>query len=130
MDRPQLMINSKSIPAANVLLKRVYEPATGDDGARVLVDRLWPRGVSKDKAALTRWCKEVAPSTTLRKWFGHEPARWSEFRQRYKSELKRNVESVAALRQLAKQGRITLVYGARDKIHNEAVVLREFLLGR
>ena len=124
------MINNKSIPAANVLLKRVYEPATGDDGARVLVDRLWPRGISKDKAALTRWCKEVAPSTTLRKWFGHEPSRWSEFRQRYKSELKRNVESVAALRQLAKQGRITLVYGARDKIHNEAVVLREFLLGR
>ena len=124
------MINSKSIPATNVMLKRVYEPATVDDGARVLVDRLWPRGVSKDRAALTTWCKEVAPSTTLRKWFGHEPTRWSEFRQRYKSELKRNVASVAALRQLAKQGRITLVFGARDKIHNEAVVLREFLLGR
>ena len=124
------MIDSKRIPATNVMLKRVYEPATIGDGARVLVDRLWPRGVSKDRAALTSWCKEVAPSTTLRKWFGHEPARWSEFRQRYMSELKRNVASVAALRQLAKQGRMTLVYGARDKIHNEAVALREFLLGR
>ena len=124
------MINSKRIPAAHVMLKRVYEPATVGDGARVLVDRLWPRGVSKDRATLTMWCKEVAPSTTLRKWFGHEPARWSEFRQRYKGELKRNAATVAALPQLAKQGRMTLVYGARDKIHNEAVVLREFLLGR
>ena len=124
------MIKIKRIPAANVIIKRAYEPAEASDGARVLVDRLWPRGVSKERAALTRWCKEVAPSTTLRKWFGHEPARWSEFRRRYKSELKRNVASVSALRQLARQGRMTLVFGARDEIHNEAVVLRDFLLGR
>jgi uncharacterized protein YeaO (DUF488 family) len=80
----------KRIPARNVRLKRVYEPAAVDDGARVLVDRL-PRGVSKDRAALTSWCKEVAPSTNLRNWFGQEPARWGEFRERYKVELKRNI---------------------------------------
>ena len=124
------MIKIKRIPAANVIIKRAYEPAEASDGARVLVDRLWPRGVTKERAALTRWCKEVAPSTTLRKWFGHEPARWSEFRRRYKSELKRKVASVSALRQLARQGRMTLVFGARDETHNEAVVLRDFLLGR
>jgi uncharacterized protein YeaO (DUF488 family) len=130
MERWHSMIKSTRIPARNVMLKRVYEPASAGDGARVLVDRLWPRGVSKDRAALTGWCKEVAPSTNLRKWFGHEPARWNEFRERYKSELKGNVAPVAALRQLARQGRMTLVFGARDEIHNEAVVLREFLLGR
>ena len=122
------MSTSKRIPARNVKLKRVYEPASVEDGARVLVDRLWPRGVSKDRAALSNWCRDVAPSTNLRKWFGHEPSRWDEFRERYRVELKRNIEPVAALRLLAKQGPLTLVFGARDEIHNEAVVLRDFLL--
>ena len=89
-----------------------------------------PRGVSKDRAALSNWCRDVAPSTSLRKWFGHEPTRWDEFRERYKVELKRNIEPVAKLRLLAKQGPLTLVFGARDEIHNEAVVLRDFLLDR
>lgn len=124
------MSTGKRIPARNVRLKRVYELALVEDGARVLVDRLWPRGVSKNRAALTSWCREVAPSTNLRKWFGHKPARWDEFRERYKVELKRNIAPIAALRLLAKQGPLTLVFGARDQIHNEAVVLRNFLLGR
>ena len=124
------MSTSKRIPARNVKLKRVYEPASVEDGARVLVDRLWPRGVSKDRAALSNWCREVSPSTNLRRWFGHEPSRWDEFRERYRVELKRNIEPVAALRLLAKQGPLTLVFGARDETHNEAVVLRDFLLHR
>ncbi len=124
------MSTSKRIPARNVKLKRVYEPASVEDGARVLVDRLWPRGVSKDRAALSNWCRDVAPSTNLRKWFGHELSRWDEFRERYRVELKRNIEPVAALRLLAKQGPLTLVFGARDETHNEAVVLRDFLLHR
>lgn len=124
------MSSSKRIPARNVKLKRIYEPALVEDGTRVLVDRLWPRGVSKDRAALSNWCRDVAPSTSLRKWFGHEPTHWDEFRERYKAELKRNIEPVAALRLLAKQGPLTLVFGARDEIHNEAVVLRDFLLDR
>ena len=124
------MSTSKRILARNVRLKRVYELASVDDGARVLVDRLWPRGVSKNRAALTSWCREVAPSTNLRKWFGHKPARWNEFRERYKVELKRNMAPIAALRLLAKQGPLTLVFGARDQIHNEAAVLRNFLLSR
>lgn len=124
------MSTSRRIRARNVRLKRVYEVASVDDGTRVLVDRLWPRGVSKDRAALASWCREVAPSDGLRKWFAHEPARWEEFRERYKIELKRKIEPVAALRSLAKQGPLTLVFGARDEIHNEAVVLRDVLLGR
>ena len=124
------MSTRKRVPARNVRLKRVYEAAAIDDGARVLVDRLWPRGVRKDRAALAGWCRDVAPSTNLRKWFGHDPDRWAEFRRRYRLELKRNVEPVAILRRLAKQRALTLVFGARDEIHNEAAVLREFLLGR
>ena len=118
------------IPAGNVRLKRIYEPAADDDGARVLVDRLWPRGVSKERAALSTWCKEVAPSPELRKWFGHEPSRWHEFGERYRAELKRNAEPVAALRAMARQGPLTLLFGARDETRNEAVVLRDYLLGR
>jgi uncharacterized protein YeaO (DUF488 family) len=124
------MSTSRRIRARNVRLKRVYELASVDDGTRVLVDRLWPRGVSKDRAALASWCREVAPSDDLRKWFAHEPARWEKFRERYKNELKRKIEPVAALRSLAMQGPLTLVFGARDEIHNEAVVLRDVLLGR
>ena len=109
-----MMSTSKRIPARNVKLKRIYEPASVEDGARVLVDRLWPRGASKDRAALSNRCRDVADSTSLRKWFGHEPTRWDEFRERYKVELKRNSEPVAAC--VAKQGPLTLVLAARDEI--------------
>ena len=119
-----------SIPAANVKLKRAYEPPARDDGQRILVDRLWPRGVSKAEAAIDEWMKDIAPSTALRKWFGHDPDRWDAFRHRYASELKDNAEMVADLRRRARKGTITLVYSARDDTHNDAVVLRNILLGR
>ena len=118
------------IPADHVRLKRAYLPASPDDGMRVLVDRLWPRGVSKARAALAYWNKDVPPTTGLRQWFGHDPARWDEFCTRYRAELKANPGAVEALGALARQGRVTLVFGARDETHNEAVVLREVLLGR
>lgn len=118
------------VPADHVLIKRAYLPAGPEDGTRVLVDRLWPRGVSKARAALNAWNKDVPPTTGLRQWFGHDPARWEEFCTRYRAELKSNPEAVEALRMLARQGPVTLVFGARDEAHNEAVVLREVLLGR
>lgn len=119
------------IAAAKVRLKRAYEPAAADgDGARVLVDRLWPRGVRKEAAALRMWAKDVAPSDALRRWFGHDPVRWDEFRRRYRVELAERPDAVAALRSLARRGTLTLVYGARDSEHNEAVVLRNVILGR
>ncbi len=118
------------VPSQNLRLKRVYLPAGPEDGARILVDRLWPRGVSKVRAALALWDKDVSPTTGLRQWFGHDPARWGEFGARYRAELHANPEAVEALRAWARQGRITLVFGARDECHNEAVVLREVLLGR
>ena len=118
------------IRASNVKLKRAYEPVNSKDGARVLVDRLWPRRVSKEDAALDQWMKEIAPSTELRKWFGHDPARWKEFRGRYGKELHQNAELLSELRSLARQGPLTLVYSAHDESHNDAVVLRDVLLGR
>ena len=121
---------SARIPAANVKLKRAYEPVDSKDGARVLVDRLWPRGVSKEDAALDQWMKEIAPSTELRKWFGHDPTRWEEFRGRYDKELHQNAELLSDLRSLAWQGPLTFVYSAHDESHNDAVVLRDVLLGR
>jgi uncharacterized protein YeaO (DUF488 family) len=107
-------------------LKRAYEPAEGGDGRRVLVDRIWPRGVSKDEAHIDLWLKEVAPSTALRKWFGHEPGRWPQFRERYLKELKGN-PAVEQLRQIMAEGPTTLVYGAKDTERNQAVVLAEYL---
>ncbi len=124
------MAMSKKLSAKRVKLKRAYEPAGADDGTRILVDRLWPRGVKKEDAAVDHWAKDLAPSTALRKWFGHDPDRWPEFRKRYSAELRRQPEEIAALRALGRQGPITLVYGARDERHNDAVVLREVLLGR
>jgi uncharacterized protein YeaO (DUF488 family) len=121
---------SERIPAGNVQLKRAYEQASRGDGVRVLIDRLWPRGVTKNDAAISHWFKEIAPSTTLRKWFGHDPARWPAFQRRYASELRANAEPMKALRDLARKGRITLVYAAHDEQHNDAVVLRDVLLGR
>lgn len=108
-------------------LKRVYEPPSPDDGCRVLVDRLWPRGVSKESAALDAWFKEVGPSQELRQWFGHDPAKFGEFAARYKRELASN-QAVAELRAIiAKHPDVTLLYGAHDQLHNQAVVLKEFL---
>ena len=121
---------STRIPAANVKLKRAYELPAADDGTRVLVDRLWPRGVSKEHAALDQWMKDISPSTELRKWFGHDPARWEEFCRRYTEELHQNAERVSQLRSLAREGPVTLVYSAHDEVHNDAIVLRDLLLGR
>ena len=114
----------------DVNLKRAYEPPSPRDGTRILVDRLWPRGVKKAKARIGLWLKDVAPSAALRQWFGHDPARWSEFRRRYRAELKRQPEPLARLRALARQGRVTLVFGAHDARRNQAVVLRDLLAGR
>lgn len=113
-----------------VRIKRIYDPPAPHDGARVLVDRLWPRGVSKARAALTLWCRDVAPSTALRRWFGHDPARWAEFRRRYRAELRGHGLALAPIWNLIRQGPVTLIFAARDEHHNEAVVLREFLMER
>lgn len=118
------------IRAGNVRLKRAYEPPAREDGRRILVDRLWPRGVSKADAAIDRWIKDIAPSTELRKWFGHDPGRWREFRKRYAAELRDHPDQLAELRRRAREGPLTLVYSARDEAHNDAVVLRQALLGR
>jgi uncharacterized protein YeaO (DUF488 family) len=109
-------------------LKRAYEPAAPEDGERYLVDRLWPRGVKKDSLILGGWLKDVAPSGALRRWFGHDPERWAEFRRRYRSELKSQQTALQPLRDALKRGPVTLVYSAHDEAHNQAVVLREFLL--
>lgn len=114
-------------PLSNVRLKRAYDPPAAADGARILIDRLWPRGIKKADAAIDRWLKELAPSTELRRWFGHEVERWPEFRRRYRAELDRHRELVEELRALARQQRLTLVYGAKDEAHNDAVVLGELL---
>lgn len=111
-----------------VRIKRAYEAPSADDGTRVLVDRLWPRGVRKADAAIDHWAKELAPSTELRKWFGHDPARWAEFRRRYAAELREQGEALDRLRALAEKGPVTLVYAAHDEEHNDAVVLRDVLL--
>lgn len=114
----------------NLRLKRIYEPAAKEDGARVLVDRVWPRGISKEDAALTLWLKEIAPSTTLRKWFGHDPVRWAEFQRRYRAELDANEAAVERLEDCLRSGPVTLLYAARDPEHNQAVALADYLRGR
>lgn len=113
----------------NIHLKRTYEDAADEDGFRILVDRLWPRGVSKESAKIDLWIKEIAPSTALRKWFGHDPAKWQEFQKRYRSELDENSELLKELRGHAKKGKVTLVYSAKDTEHNDAVVLLDYLKG-
>jgi uncharacterized protein YeaO (DUF488 family) len=113
----------------NIRLRRAYEPASPEDGVRVLVDRLWPRGLAKSEAAIDRWLKEVAPSSELRRWFGHDPTKWEEFRRRYAAELSGHAELVNELRKAAQGGPLTLVYSARDEQHNQAVVLRDELEG-
>ncbi|SCX40852.1 DUF488 domain-containing protein [Nitrosospira sp. Nsp1] len=111
----------------NIGIKRVYEPPEKEDGVRILVDRLWPRGLTKEKASVDIWLKEIAPSTNLRKWFAHDHDKWTEFKTRYRAELKENDKQVALLKEQVKKGKVTLMYGAKDEECNEAVVLQEFL---
>ena len=110
-----------------VRIKRAYEAAEPADGYRVLIDRLWPRGVTRQEARLDEWARELAPSPELRRWFGHDPSRFEEFRRRYRGELADHEETLRALRRRAREGSLTLVYGARDTEHNGAVVLAELL---
>ena len=110
-----------------IRIRRVYETPDEGDGARILVDRLWPRGLSREKAQVDLWLKDIAPSTELRKWFGHDPEKWPEFGKRYRAELEKNDEQMAVLRKEIRKGPVTLVYGAKDTEHNEAVVLKDFL---
>lgn len=119
---------SKKIAAKNIRIKRAYEPPAAADGKRILIDRLWPRGIKKTDAAIDQWFKDLAPSTALRQWFGHDPVRWPEFCQRYAAELRQQPEPLAQLRALAQQQPITLVFAAHDELHNNAVALRDFLL--
>lgn len=123
-------MSTASFPASHLSLKRAYEPAAPEDGYRILIDRLWPRGVSKEEAALDDWLKEIAPSIDLRKWFGHDPSRWREFQRRYRAELRGHTEELDRIRHLAKARHVTLVYSAHDDQHNDALVLQNVLLGR
>ena len=108
-------------------IKRVYETPAKEDGMRILADRLWPRGLTKEKAKLDLWLKEIAPSAGLRKWFDHDPKKWPEFKKRYLRELRENKESVSVLKEEVKKGPVTLLYAARDEEHNEALFLKEIL---
>ena len=108
-------------------IKRAYEPAEEADGFRILVDRVWPRGVTKERLQADLWLRDIAPSTPLRKWFGHDPAKWDEFRRRYEEELEQKPDLLAQIKEQLRHGPVTLVYGARDEEHNQAVALRKFL---
>ncbi|HEV2700039.1 MAG TPA: DUF488 domain-containing protein [Steroidobacteraceae bacterium] len=121
---------TRSTPASDIRVKRVYDPPDTHDGARVLVDRLWPRGLRKEKAALTLWLKEIAPSPQLRTWFDHDPARWREFGRRYRSELAAQKAAVLELGTLSKRGPVTLLYAARDVAHNHALILADYVRKR
>lgn len=110
-----------------IKLKRAYEAPEASDGKRILVERLWPRGVSKSEAALDFWMKEIAPSTELRKWYNHQLERWDAFQEKYKAELKQNPEAVSELYRICQHNPVTFVYAARDEHHNSAVVLKDFL---
>ena len=107
--------------------KRVYEPTEASDGIRFLVERLWPRGIRKEELNMETWLKDAAPSPALRKWFGHDPAKWDEFQRRYRAELESNPDAWQPILQAAKQGNVTLLYSARDTEHNSAVLLKAFL---
>lgn len=110
-----------------VNIKRVYETPLESDGKRILIDRLWPRGLTKEKADVDLWLKDIAPSTNLRKWFSHDPRKWEEFKKKYHSELKANSDVMLKLISEIKKSKVTLVYGAKDEVHNDAVVLKEYL---
>ncbi len=113
--------------APDILVKRIYDPPDAQDGARVLVDGLWPRGLRKDEAGLKLWLKDIAPSADLRRWFGHDPSRFAEFSRRYRAELGANMEAVNRMEDLTKSGRVTLLYAAHDEEHNNARVLADHL---
>jgi len=112
-----------------IKLKRVYEEPSSKDGVRVLVERLWPRGLTKKRAAVGLWLKDVAPSPELRNWFGHDPARWDQFQKRYRRELRERKDAIRLLKQKMKEGTVTLVYAARDEEHNGALALKRHLQG-
>jgi uncharacterized protein YeaO (DUF488 family) len=118
---------SEGFIAMDISIKRAYEAPAQKDGFRILVDRLWPRGLTKAKADIDLWAKEVAPSTELRKWFNHDPDKWKEFQIRYRNELKNNEQALSQVREQAAKRRVTLIYGAKDERHNEAIVLQELL---
>lgn len=111
----------------NIVIKRVYETPSVDDGTRILIDRLWPRGLTKEKAKIALWLKDIAPTTELRQWFGHDPIKWTEFKKRYSKEIKNNSQVLTHLKNLMETGKVTLVYAAKDEAHNDAVVLKEYL---
>ncbi len=113
-----------------IKVKRSYQPATADDDFRVLVERLWPRGMSRAEVALNLWLKEVAPSPALRKWFGHDPLKWEEFCRRYWTELADQVEAIRLFREKGRNGNLTLVYSSRDETHNAAMALKLYLEGK
>lgn len=115
---------------SRIRTKRIYDASSRPDGFRVLVDRIWPRGMSRDRAAVDVWLKTVAPSTDLRKWFDHDPGKWNEFKRRYFAELDAGPEGLGELVERAKKGVVTLVYSARDSRHNQAAALKEYLDGR
>lgn len=121
---------SLSVAQLDIRVKRAYEPAGESDGTRVLIDRLWPRGVTKSEAAIDDWFRDLSPSSELRKWFGHDPARWREFHRRYTAELMQHQGRLEELQRLAEEGAVTLVYGARDEAHNNALVVKDLLLRR
>jgi uncharacterized protein YeaO (DUF488 family) len=114
---------------ADVRVRRIYEPPSPEDGYRVLVDRVWPRGITRERARLDEWARELAPSDELRRWFGHAPERFAQFRDRYRSELEAHAEELERLRRRAQDGPVTVLYGARDERHNNAVVIAELLRG-
>jgi len=126
MRRPYSMLRKAT--ALMLKIKRIYDPPTAEDGKRVLVDRLWPRGMAKDEARIDEWLKEIAPSDELRKWFGHDPARWEEFRKRYREELKAHGDLLDKLRSEAQKGTVTILFAAKDEEHNNALVLKELLI--
>jgi uncharacterized protein YeaO (DUF488 family) len=108
-------------------IKRVYEDPEDSDGFRILVDRIWPRGLAKEKAGIDLWLKEIAPSTELRKWFGHDPKKWDDFKKKYEEEMDEKQEELSIIKQQIKKGSVTLVYGAKDELHNQAEVIFEKL---
>lgn len=121
---------SHVVPAQNIRVKRIYEPASAGDGTRILVDRLWPRGITKEEAKLDQWNREVTPSSRLRSWFRHDPERFVEFSHRYRAELAAHTNALDDVRRQARKGPITLLYAAKDDTHNHAIVLRNVLLER
>lgn len=115
------------MPTTRIRIQRVYEPPATADGTRILVDRMWPRNIRKDRARIDDWLREIAPSTELRKWFAHDPERWKEFRERYRRELREKKELTEKILAVSRDGVVTLLYAARDREHNNAVVLKEWL---